>query len=94
MSTEDRAHIIKPITLADTIGSPKAEKKSQLNVSKPKEQGTWVRYTRVTKASGKVPEAHSPEVRREALHTTDPRHHKRQNVSHDDVLISTPRWTP
>ena len=76
--------------LAEALGSSKAEKKSQLSVPKPKEQGMWVRYTPVTKASGKVPEAHPLEVRREALHTTDPCPHKCQNVSHNDVLVSIP----
>lgn len=100
--TEDKAHFFKPITLVDSMGSLKAEKKSNLSGSKPKEQGTWVRYTRVTKTSGQVPKVLSTEVRREALHTIDPCPHKRQNVSQDEVLYTIlvavadvqPRWTP
>ena len=78
-------HLIKPTTLAEPMSSPTEEKKSGI---KPKEQGTWVRYTRVTKASGKVLEAHPSEARREALHNTDPRPLKRQNASLDDVFVS------
>ena len=84
---DDTAHLIKPTTLAEPMGSPKEEKKSGI---KPKEQGMWVRYTRVTKASGKVPEAHPSKVQREALHNTDPCPLKRQNASLDDVLVSIP----
>lgn len=43
--TEDKAHSFKPTTLAETMGSPKAEKKSKVSRPKPKEQGMWIRYT-------------------------------------------------
>nr|POE61475.1 hypothetical protein CFP56_37779 [Quercus suber]POF24230.1 hypothetical protein CFP56_12645 [Quercus suber] len=56
--TEEKAHLIKPTILAAPAGSPKKEKQNGI---KPKEQGTWVRYTRLTKADGKVPEAYPPE---------------------------------
>ena len=56
---DDTAHLSKPTTLAESMGSPKEEKKNGI---KPKEQGTWVRYSRVTKASGKVPKAHPIEA--------------------------------
>ena len=81
------AHFIKPTTLAEPRSRPEEEKKNRI---KCKEQGTWVRYTRVTKASGKVPEAHPSDAGREALHSTDPRPLKRQNASLDDVFVSIP----
>ena len=98
-----KAHITKPISLPKTTENAKAIKKIKVRaVPKPKEQGTWVRYTRVTKATNQVPEAHLVEENRNPSHASNPRPSKRQNVSKDEVLYQItavaadvqPRRTP
>lgn len=98
-----KTHITEPISLPKTTENAKAIKKIKVRaVPKPKEQGTWVRYTRVTKATNQVPEAHLVEENRNPSHTSNPRPSKRQNVSKDEVLYQItavaadvqPRRTP
>ena len=86
-----KAHITEPISLPKTTENAKAIKKSKVGaVPKPKEQGTWVRYTRVTKATNQFPAALLAEENRNPSHSSDPRPSKCQNISKDVVLCQIP----
>jgi len=86
-----KAQISEPITLPYATGSEKTNKISKVGGEpKPKEQGTWVRYTQVTKTTSQVPDVHLAEVKRDPSHASDPRPSKRQNVSQHEVLCQVP----
>ena len=88
-----KAHITEPISLPKTTENAKAIKKIKVRaVPKPKEQGTWVRYTRVTKATNQVPETHLVEENRNPSHASNPRPSKPRMSPKMKFSIKSQHW--